>query len=113
MGRKAAFDDVCSNEANGWTTCLETNLGSKDLHRKCDVHQQTFDTCVAEWRAKVGSAVQVKGENEGDPPFQCAAMSCLIGECLRKYDYNFDRCKPHTQFFKYCVKSFYGRDYIS
>ncbi|KAG5496115.1 hypothetical protein JKF63_02416 [Porcisia hertigi] len=113
MGRENAFDDVCDDEANAWRICLETNLGGKNLHKKCNVHQQVFDTCVAAWRANVGSAVKVKGEKEGEPPSQCAAMSCLIGECLRQYNYDFDRCGPHTQFFKHCVRSFYGQDYIS
>lgn len=113
MGRDDAFDEVCDDEANTWRICLEKNLGAKDLHAKCDARQQTFDTCMSEWRAKVGHAVQVKGENEGEPPFQCAALSCLIGECLRKHNYDFDRCQPHMAFFKHCVKSFYGQDYIS
>ncbi|CBZ29441.1 conserved hypothetical protein [Leishmania mexicana MHOM/GT/2001/U1103] len=113
MGRRTTFDDVCANEANAWCICLENNLGGKDVHKKCGVQQQTFDTCVSAWRAKVGNVVQVKGENEGEPPLQCASMSCHIGECLRKYNYDFERCKPHMQFFKYCVKSFYGQDYIA
>ncbi|KAG5470451.1 hypothetical protein LSCM1_01695 [Leishmania martiniquensis] len=113
MGKEMPFDDVCASEASSWSVCLETNLGDRDLHEKCNAHRLKFDACVAAWRAKVGSSVQVKGKNEGEPPSQCAAMSCLIGECLRKYNYNFDRCKSHTEFFKYCVKSLYGQDYIS
>ncbi|KAG5470025.1 hypothetical protein LSCM4_02716 [Leishmania orientalis] len=113
MGREILFDDVCASEANGWSFCLEANLGDENLHKKCGMHQQKFDACVAAWRANVGSSVQLKGKNEGEPPSQCAAMSCLIGECLRKYNYNFDRCTPHTHLFKYCVKSFYGQDYVS
>ncbi|KPI88976.1 hypothetical protein ABL78_1942 [Leptomonas seymouri] len=113
MPREASYDDVCDDEANSWRVCLEANLGGKDIRKKCDSFKQTFDTCITKWRQEVGSQVRVKGENEGDPPFQCAAMSCLIGHCLRTHNWDFERCKPHTEFFKHCVKSFYGDDYIS
>lgn len=107
------FTDVCDTEAVAWRVCLETNLGSKTINQLCSLQLSQFDRCVATWREEVGDSVQLKGENQGEPPFQCAAISCLIGECLRKYNYDFDRCTPHTNFFKHCVRSFYGEDYIS
>lgn len=106
------YSEVCDNEANSWRICVEKNLGGMEIRRACEPHKETFDKCIASWRAKVGPSVQVKGENEGEPPLQCAAMSCLVGECLRQFNYDFQRCKPPMDFFKHCVQGLYGSQYI-
>uniref|UniRef100_D3TR31 CHCH domain-containing protein n=1 Tax=Glossina morsitans morsitans TaxID=37546 RepID=D3TR31_GLOMM len=80
--------EVCDDETNNWRACVEDNLSAPDLDRKCS-------------------------ENEGEPPPQCAAMSCLIGACLRKNGYSFERCKLPMHYFKHCVKSFYGSEYVT
>lgn len=103
----------CDGSANEWRKCVERNLGDKAVATKCESSKQMFDTCVDKWREVVGPSAKVKGTNEGDPPEQCAAMSCLVGECLRTYNYEFARCKPPMDFFKHCVKKFYGSEYIT
>lgn len=107
------YQDVCDDQANKLRVCVEKNLGSKEVMALCDRLSAEFDGCVAAWRAEVGDGVRVKGINQGDPPFQCAAMSCLVGECLKKYDYQFDRCRAPMNYFKRCVKGFYGSEYIN
>lgn len=112
MGTGTDYTAVCDDEAGEWRKCVEVFLGQPALHSACESKRQTFDQCITTWRKVVGPSVQVKGENEGDPPFQCAAMSCLVGECLRKFSYDFDRCRPPMQFFKHCVAQYYGSEYI-
>ncbi|EPY31531.1 hypothetical protein STCU_00162 [Strigomonas culicis] len=104
--------EICDDEANQWRICVEKHLGQPEVHTACEGAQAQFDSCISVWRARVGPAVSIKGRNEGEPPDQCAAMSCLVGECLRKYNYDFKRCKPPMDFFKYCVKGFYGSEYV-
>ncbi|CBH18423.1 protein of unknown function (DUF1903), putative [Trypanosoma equiperdum] len=105
--------EVCDDETNNWRACVEDNLSAPDLDRKCSKYIDSFNRCIASWRTKVGYDVKVRGENEGEPPPQCAAMSCLIGACLRKNGYSFERCKLPMHYFKHCVKSFYGSEYVT
>ncbi|CAD2216393.1 hypothetical protein AGDE_00202 [Angomonas deanei] len=107
-----ADEDVCDNEANKWRICIEQELGKATASATCANDKAVFDQCITQWRARVGPSVQIKGKNEGEPADQCAAMSCLIGECLRKYNYDFKRCELPMGCFKHCVKSFYGSEYI-
>ncbi|KEG14757.1 hypothetical protein DQ04_00321260 [Trypanosoma grayi] len=104
---------VCEDEADNWRKCTEKNLGSSDLDQICTKELSSFDQCIAAWRSGVGHSVRIKGENEGEPPPQCAAMSCLIGLCLRNNGYNFEGCKIPMQYFKHCVKSLYGSEYVT
>lgn len=105
-------DDVCDEEANRWRVCMENSLGNKSARKMCLPCEHAFDSCILSWRAKVGPDVRIKGMNEGDPPLQCAAMSCLVGSCLRTFNYDFDRCKEPMDCFKKCVKAYFGDEYI-
>ncbi|ORC88444.1 uncharacterized protein TM35_000173160 [Trypanosoma theileri] len=105
--------DICDDEANTWRICVEKNLGNRELEFKCVNEQALFDRCIRDWRSNGGQNVKIKGENEGEPPPQCAAMSCLVGLCLRNTDYDFQRCGLPMQYFKHCVKSFYGSEYVT
>lgn len=105
---------VCADESNHWRKCIEANLlRYKTVAADCEAQQSEFDKCVLQWRQGAGAGVQVKGENPGDPPPQCQAHSCLIGECLRRTAYSFDVCAPPMAFFKHCVRTLYGSEYVS
>ncbi|RNF05129.1 uncharacterized protein Tco025E_07856 [Trypanosoma conorhini] len=103
---------ICAEEATKWRQCIEQHLGDLNLERRCSDELALFDHCIASWRLNGAKDVKIKGENEGEPAPQCAALSCLIGTCLRKTNYDFSRCSVPMQYFKHCVKSFYGSEYI-
>ena len=105
-------NEACFPEANQWRLCLEVNLHEKNLDAHCGPLEKTLKTCVTSWRRIVGPDVKVKGKNQGDPPKQCAAVSCLVERCLKDTKYNFDACSLITQKFKACVKEFYGSEYV-
>jgi hypothetical protein len=105
--------DVCWNESQRWFQCAEENLLNKKLDDICAGQRGSFDQCVTQWRAVVGPSVKLKGENQGEPPLQCAAMGCLIAACIKKVSYDFDRCTHVTKSFKHCVKGLYGSEYIN
>ncbi|RNF05649.1 hypothetical protein TraAM80_04482 [Trypanosoma rangeli] len=103
---------ICDDEATKWRRCTEQNLGDLNLEKKCTVELAAFDQCIVSWRLNGAKDVKIKGTNEGEPPPQCAGLSCLIGRCLQQTNYDFSRCKVHMQHFKHCVRSFYGSEYI-
>ncbi|CUG87363.1 transmembrane protein, putative [Bodo saltans] len=107
-------EEVCHMESNEWRKCVEQHLTQhKTVTATCLPLQSSFDKCVSDWRAtSSGKGVSVRGENPGDPPPQCAAHSCLIGACLRSTSYDFDKCEPPMRFFKHCVKSLYGSEFV-
>ncbi|KAF8279399.1 hypothetical protein TcBrA4_0020430 [Trypanosoma cruzi] len=104
--------NICDEEVTTWRKCIERNLGDHKLEKKCSAELALFDRCIASWRLNGAKEVKIRGESEGEPPPQCAALSCLIGTCLRNTDYDFSRCKVPMQYFKHCVKSFYGSEYV-
>ncbi|KAH8613372.1 hypothetical protein ERJ75_000792900 [Trypanosoma vivax] len=105
--------NICAEEANKWRLCVEQHIRASNVASRCADAVAQFDSCIVAWRTQVGPDARVSGENEGEPPPQCAALSCLIGHCLRENGYNFERCKLSVQYFKHCVKSYYGSDYVA
>jgi hypothetical protein len=106
--------DVCWNESQTWFKCVEQNsLSPKLFDETCQPQRLTFDECVQKWRSAVGPSVKLKGDNQGEPPLQCAAMSCLIATCIKKTNYDFDKCSQITRSFKHCVKGLYGSEYVA
>lgn len=91
---------------------MEDNLLNKAVLSICEPLATTFDQCVAEWRGRVGPAVQVKGIGRGEPPLQCCNISCLVERCLKLSKYDFEKCKAPMDAFKRCVKGLYGKEYV-
>jgi hypothetical protein len=105
--------EVCASEATHWRRCIESHLTNPDVRRTCCDLREAFDRCVLEWRKVVGHNVQVRGDEPGDPPPQCAAHSCLVGECMRGNGYDYSKCTGPMSEFKHCVKQLFGSEYIS
>ena len=105
-------DEVCGSESYTWFQCVEKHLLDREGANKCLPPREAFDSCVRAWRTVVGPNVKLKGENQGEPPIQCAAMGCLIEACLKKTMYDSDRCRPITAGFKHCVKGLYGSEFV-
>jgi hypothetical protein len=113
-GNGEAHWAVCDDEATAWRKCTADNYrdASLDLSAACAAPIAAFDRCAAGWRAAAGPSVQVKGAGPGDPPPQCALMSCVYGRCVEDTKYDFDKCKQPMQMFKRCVKTFYLSEYV-
>jgi hypothetical protein len=104
--------DVCWGESQTWFQCIEGNLLNPKLMQVCTAQRESFDKCVGQWRAVVGPCVKLKGANQGEPPLQCAGISCLIAQCTVKVNWDFDKCTQVTKSFKHCVKGLYGKEFV-
>lgn len=111
-GQVCSDDSVCFDEAVSWRECTQRNIKEpKKISAMCDSYGDQFDVCVKKWR-DTGCTKKLKGAGVGDPPNQCAGMSCLIARCVEENNYNFDLCTTPSSYFKRCVTGLYGSPYI-
>lgn len=105
-------DTICLDEAVQWRECAQRHIREpRRISHMCDGLGEQFDQCVKRWR-DTGCTKRLMGPRTGEPPSQCAGMSCLVGRCLEENNYNFDACITPSNYFKQCVKGLYGSIYI-
>lgn len=104
--------DVCWDESQRWSECVSTNFHSKNLEAECERPKLAFDNCITAWRHEVGYEMRIKGDHRGEPPPQCAAMSCLFQRCLQETQYDTEQCRKPMAQFKHCVKALYLDEFI-
>eukprot|EP00758_Cryptobia_borreli_P000660 Tbor_TRINITY_DN1394_c0_g1::TRINITY_DN1394_c0_g1_i1::g.12498::m.12498 len=106
---------VCLDLGLKWQVCVTEHISEpQQIEKHCNSHADAFEACVENWRNEglINKMKKIKGDNVGDPPPQCAPLSCTIGECLRVNNYKFEECTVPSSYFKRCVKAMYGSEYI-
>lgn len=111
-GNGSEHYEACALETDAWRRCVEANLADKAVQELCAADEAIFDACTGAWRRAVGPTVRVRGERQGEPPPQCAAMACLIERCLFETRFDHQQCALPSRFFKKCVKAFYTEEYV-
>lgn len=110
---------VCADEAWKWQVCATDTYSAatakpeqQTLAGACGAERSEFDHCVAEWRRRVGDGVKLRGDHQGEPPEQCAPLSCVYQSCMQTAQWNDARCRGAMLQFKHCVKQLHGSEFV-
>lgn len=116
-GRWIGDPAVCAVQVDVWRQCAEDNVADPAaLRARCDPLAENFEKCIVEWRTADNgrnATTQLRGEGPGEPPIQCAPLSCMIASCLHQNKFEFSKCQIPSEYFKRCVKGLYGSEYIT
>eukprot|EP00906_Rhabdomonas_costata_P024886 RCo035689 len=95
------MSNPCREEIDEFRNCLQRTDYKVE---RCGAQDRKKERCLERWREKNRIETVKHDTAVVRPPPECRALACAIEGCMKKFNFDLDKCQYAVDEFKSCVE---------